>query len=148
MHEVLSTIIFFSIVAWLGSRWVGDFRSSKRHLDIIGTRLSAERVEALFIEKVVRRRDACDYLDDGLNVQPPSRVWTLRLTLFPEAHGCAGRVDLASCISEPFPKQFPVTQLVRNGEGIASRKRAFKKALRREDPEIVLHEARSVLLPV
>jgi hypothetical protein len=103
--------------------------------------LSRERLEALFVRHIANRgRDRRRSFDDHIASQPNHFRWTLELH-FAERHDVTGEpvivaeTQLGKAYLIPFPRKYPVWQVVERWDELAPRMRALIKEINKADPE-------------
>lgn len=104
------------------------------------TSLAREQLEHLFFECIGRGgRDRCGVFDGHVASQPNHFRWTLALH-FDLSHDEVGAPVMLADTRHvkahfiPYPRKYPVWQVIERWEELGPRMRSFVKAVRRADP--------------
>jgi hypothetical protein len=141
---LIESVFFIVAAVAAGAGVLWWFRREQRLASssiTIVTILPRERLEQLFVKFIARGgRDRCAVVGDHIASQPNHLRWTLRLH-FALSHEESGKPLMVADTRHgrvffiPFPRKYPLWQVIERSEELAPRMRALIRAIRRADPD-------------
>jgi hypothetical protein len=131
-------------LAGLGGVWWirREQRLASSYVEFVSPLLSRELLEKRFVECVARGgRDRWDVFPDHIASQPNHLRWTLELSFRTSQDESGAPVILARTRHArvhwiPFPRKYPLWQVIDRWYELASRQRALIRAVRSDDPDV------------